>query len=653
MQLSVIIVNYNVRYFLEQCLFSVQKAMRGINGEIWVVDNASKDGSRAYLEPLFPQVKFIWNAENFGFSKANNQALQYATGSFILFLNPDTILPEDCFSKCLDFFKNNLDAGALGVRMLDGNGNFLPESKRSFPSPSISFFKLSGLSSLLPKSKLFGKYHLGFLDENENHEVNVLAGAFMLVRKNVLDETGGFDEQFFMYGEDIDLSYRIQKTFNPATGNTFKNYYFSETSILHFKGESTKKGSLNYVRMFYLAMSQFVQKHFSSSSSTIFHSIIWLAIWARAVLSAVKQLIKQIGLPLIDCFIIWVSFWLTKELWIQYIKKETYYEPLLLYASFSGFSVLFLIVSYYTVLYQQKFRFSELWKSGVIMALILLVVYSLLPEYIRFSRGIVVIGCFFSLICLSLWRKFLLFLEMIEPASVEEEVYTLIIGTNEDAKKINTLNQLSKKISPVRGVISPVKEPDTLGSINELMQIVEGTPVRELIFCESNLISFKKIIDYYQQITQKVKFRICASGSSSIIGSDSKFYSGETIGGISFRLSLPLYRRLKRLTDVSVALILLLSFPLYVLYSPNFTHFLQNIFLVLIGKKTWIGYWNNASEDLPRLPLAVLGPSGIPTDTNKLNLEVQKKTNEWYAQEYTLLYDIYTIFSHYKDLGVS
>ncbi|MFN9110874.1 MAG: glycosyltransferase family 2 protein, partial [Bacteroidota bacterium] len=181
MQLSVIIVNYNVRYFLEQCLFSVQKAMRGINGEIWVVDNASKDGSRAYLEPLFPQVKFIWNAENFGFSKANNQALQYATGSFILFLNPDTILPEDCFSKCLDFFKNNLDAGALGVRMLDGNGNFLPESKRSFPSPSISFFKLSGLSSLLTKSKLFGKYHLGFLDENENHEVNVLAGAFMLV----------------------------------------------------------------------------------------------------------------------------------------------------------------------------------------------------------------------------------------------------------------------------------------------------------------------------------------------------------------------------------------------------------------------------------------------------------------------------------------
>jgi GT2 family glycosyltransferase len=204
--LDIIIVNYNVKYFLEQCLFAVQKAMLGIVGEIIVVDNASTDGSKDYLEKLFPTVRFIWMYENLGFAKANNIGLKYTKSKYVLYLNPDTIVPEDCFNICLNFMELHKNAGALGVKMIDGTGKFLRESKRAYPSIATSFFKLTGLSGLFPKSKLFAKYHLGHLDKNKNHQVEVLSGAFMLVRRELLLQIGGFDESFFMYVEDIELS---------------------------------------------------------------------------------------------------------------------------------------------------------------------------------------------------------------------------------------------------------------------------------------------------------------------------------------------------------------------------------------------------------------------------------------------------------------
>ncbi len=207
-----------------------------------MIDNNSSDNSLEYLKPIFPRVRFIENEENYGFAKACNQGVSLASGKYILFLNPDTIVAEDSFSKSISFFDNNPDAGGLGIKMIDGAGNFLKESKRSFPSPVTSLFKLFGLSLLFPKSKTFARYHLGHLDNNKTHEVDVLSGAYMMIKKEVLDTIGGFDETFFMYGEDVDLSYRIQKA-------GYKNYYFADSCIVHFKGESTKKGSMNYVRM--------------------------------------------------------------------------------------------------------------------------------------------------------------------------------------------------------------------------------------------------------------------------------------------------------------------------------------------------------------------------------------------------------------------
>jgi GT2 family glycosyltransferase len=211
LELSIIIVNYNVKFFLEQCLHTVLKAVSKIEAEIWVVDNNSSDGSLSYLKPRFPSIHFIENQKNVGFGAANNQALSLCSGEYILFLNPDTLLPEDCLIKCLQFIRTLPKAGALGIRMLDGSGHFLPESKRAFPSPITAFCKLVGLSALFPQSAFFNHYSLGNLSEHENHQVDVLAGAFMLVKKSVLEKAGAFDQRFFMYGEDIDLSYQIQQ----------------------------------------------------------------------------------------------------------------------------------------------------------------------------------------------------------------------------------------------------------------------------------------------------------------------------------------------------------------------------------------------------------------------------------------------------------
>src|SRR5688572_2203455 len=268
-----------------------------MEAETIVIDNSSTDNSLVFLQPKFPEVSFIANKENTGFGKACNQGLSLSNGRYILFLNPDTIVPGDCFTKCISFFESHPDAGAVGVKMIDGSCKFLKESKRAFPSPLTSLYKLFGLSRLFPRSKTFSKYHLGHLDENENNEIDVLAGAYLMTKKEVLDKVGGFDEVFFMYGEDVDLSYRIQKS-------GYKNFYFAGSSIIHFKGESTRKGTMNYVRMFYNAMSIFVRKHYGSNRAGIFNFLSHLAIWVKAAFTALGNFIRRIGLPLIDAGLI-------------------------------------------------------------------------------------------------------------------------------------------------------------------------------------------------------------------------------------------------------------------------------------------------------------------------------------------------------------
>jgi len=273
-KISIVIVNYNVKYFLEQCLYAIRSAGYKVQGgvEIFVVDNHSTDGSVAYLQPKFPEVIFIENNNNPGFAKANNQAIHQCKGEYILLLNPDTVIGEDCLHNMCCFMDEHHEAGAAGVKMLNAHGMFLPESKRSFPTPWVSCCKLFGLSNLLPHSPRFAAYSLPYLNPDKQHQVDVLAGAFLFIRHAVLKKAGLFDESFFMYGEDIDLSYRIKMA-------GYQNYYFPER-ILHYKGESTKKGDSKYLHAFYDAMLIFYRKYYPHSGWFI-STLIRLSIMVR------------------------------------------------------------------------------------------------------------------------------------------------------------------------------------------------------------------------------------------------------------------------------------------------------------------------------------------------------------------------------------
>lgn len=638
MDLSIIIVNYNVKHFLEQCLYSVQKAISapGIEGEIIVIDNDSKDNSLGYLQPMFPRIKFVANTTNTGFAKACNQGYDLSKGKFVLFLNPDTIVPEDCFTACLSFFKQNPDAGAIGVKMLDGRGRFLKESKRSFPSPGTSLFKLFGFSRLFPRSRTFSRYHLGYLDENKNHEVDVLAGAFMMIRRDVLEKVGSFDETFFMYGEDVDLSYRIQKA-------GYKNYYFAGTSILHFKGESTRKGSLNYVHMFYNAMSIFVRKHYGGSRAGIFNLLIHIAIWVRAGLSAIASFIRWIGLPVIDALIILFSFWITKQVWSAYIKPEIKYQDELLWIAFPAFTVVYLLTAYYAGLYDKWYRRTQLVRSTLIATLVLIAGYSLLPERYRFSRAIVLLGAVLSFILISIVRWLLIKWEILKKGNEgEENPHTLIVGSE---KEFNEAKQLMNESSVHQ------KELGRIEDLKNLKVLQPATAYKEIIFCEGNL-SFKEIIETLKDLNSNTRVKFHASKSQSIVGSDSKDTSGEAVSKENgYKLSSPYNLRIKRLIDIATSLLFIITFPLHFLFVRKPVNFLGNCFGVLFGKNTWIGYIING-KPLPPLRNAVAGYNGQPVNMKQeLPDESLRLIDQWYARNYDPWIDVKLIFKSYRKLG--
>lgn len=653
MKLSVIIVNYNVKYFLHQALMAVYQSNVDFEFDVYVVDNASVDGSCEMVATDFPQVKLIESSENLGFSKGNNLAIRKSQAEYVLLLNPDTIIREDTLQQVVDFMDNHRDAGALGVKMYDGKGEFLPESKRGFPSPSVAFFKMSGLSSLAPKSKVLGRYHLGFLDEDEIHEVDVLSGAFMLLRKKTLNEVGLLDEDYFMYGEDIDLSYRIKK-------GGYKNYYFPFAPIIHFKGESTKKGTLNYVLVFYRAMIIFAEKHLQDRGGKLYVLLLNIAIYLRAGLAIVSSALEKVGSFLLDAVLLVSTFIGLSWLWEHWIRaaddlhfsEHHYFINLPIYVS------TWLLMNYIMGVYEKSVKIFNICVSMTIGTIAISTLYGFFPDDWRSSRAIILLTFVAGSLLMCLYRV----LWSWGRGQVRELFYHLpnliIIGSYEESKRIvDLLAEISVKRNYL-GFISPnskdVGKSSCLGEWGNIEGIISTKNVDEIIFSAKDISSLD-IISQIASINKEIDFKVAAATGEVILGSHSKNTSGELLTyDAGFKINKSYQRRLKRLTDVVASLGLLLFAPIFLWFQKSQLNYLKNIFSVLIGNKTWVGYHSQAGniEKLPTLSQGILTPvDNLFVREEDITEAFLNRQNYLYAKDYNTLIDLQTIFNSMNQLG--
>ena len=637
MELSIIIVNYNVKHFLEQCLLSVEKAIEKIDAEIFVVDNNSVDGSVKLVKEKFPKVNLIENKENTGFSKANNQAINVSKGKYVLLLNPDTVVEEDTFSKCIEFMNKHENAGALGVKMIDGKGNFLPESKRGLPTPAVAFYKIFGLSRLFPKSKKMGKYHLGYLSKEKNNKIDVLSGAFMFLRKSVLDKIGLLDEAFFMYGEDIDLSYRV-------TLAGYDNYYFSETNIIHYKGESTKKGSINYVFVFYNAMIIFAKKHFSEKNAKTFSLLINWAIYFRAFMALIERLISRWSITIFDFLILSQLIFIFSKLYQDFTTVKFPEDTIFLMIPF--YSLILTLVSRSFGTHYPPFKFNNLLKSSAIGGIILLASYALLPKSIQFSRLVIIAASVLFLISsLSIrlvfrWLKIGLFKNY-----QRSKGRVAIIGSNNEIERIQLLtekirpNNKTYKVSP--NDLENIKGFDI--NINQLDEFIRIKKIDEVIFCAKD-ISSHEIIRAMSTISIKrnVEFKISPEKSQFIIGSNTIHTEMDMYTTKMNNINSPNNIRKKRTFDLYISVPIILFSPIIAIFSNKRVSILKNILPVIFGTKTWVGYAKtNQKIKLPHLKKSVFD---LNLNSPIENHDYLDKMNIIYAKDYSVTTDLSVLF---------
>ena len=634
MKLSVIIVNYNVKYFLEQCLLSVQKAIAGIDADVWVVDNASSDGSVELVQAQFPWVKLIANADNVGFSRANNQAIKASEAEYVLLLNPDTVVAEDTFHKCLAFMDARPQAGGLGIRMLDGGGRFLKESKRGLPTPRVAFYKMFGISALFKNSPKYGQYHLTYLSEKENHPVDILAGAFMLMRKSLLNQIGLLDEKYFMYGEDIDLSYRIRLA-------GAENWYFAESAIIHYKGESTKKDSVNYVRVFYQAMAIFAKQYFSARNAQLFAWLIQFGIFFRAGMALLRRWSKLAFHPLLDAGLIYGGMYLLTQFWENNVKVDEglIYPPIYMQLIVPIYVLLWVLSAYFSGAYDKPFRAAKLVRGLLVGTIVISAAYGFFPADHRYSRGLIVVGAAWSIL-LTVSARALLNLALYGRTGLTAppEKGTLVVGSALETNRVHAILQRAGVNHKFLGFVSDLPGDEEnefyVGGLADLPEVVRALRVDELIFCGRDL-SNKRIISHFESLGGVVEeLKIVPEGSDYVIGSSSVDYPGDTYTpDFNLRISLPASKRNKRVVDLTAGLLLLLGLPIFFWLYPAALRQPLSLFRLFIGKQTLVGY--PAHPQLPKLKTALLDLATAQQQT-ALQLRIRKS----YVKDYTALDDV-------------
>lgn len=639
--LSIVIVNYNVKHFLDQCLASVFGSLHeGFDLDVWVVDNNSIDDSVDMIREKYPQVHLIANVDNPGFAKANNQAINEIfkkvdykdsldkSQHYILLLNPDTVVENNTFDSCINFIDSHPDCGGLGVKMINGDGVFLKESKRGFPSPQASFFKISGLIHLFPHHPKVAAYYMGDRSDDETQEIDILPGAFIMTRRDVLDKTGLLDESYFMYGEDIDFSWRIKLA-------GFKNYYLPTSRILHYKGECTRKGSINYVYTFYNAMSIFSRHYFNGKGARLYSCCIQMAIWARAALALLQRMLHFLALPLLDFLCSFAGFFIIKQVWSTYWAENiNYYPPFYTYAIIPLYILILLASTFISGGYDKPYKAVRVVKGMAWGAFILLVFYSLMDETLRFSRTIVLLGSLWTITATIAIRAILKLLKVDGFSSKSARLRYLIVGSEEEQRRVfDLLGQLG--IEPASIVSRTPEEFDFHAS-----SIPQKTD--EIVYCSKD-IPLSLILDSTIALHKcDVNFRIAPENADVLVGSNytnspEDLYAND----IEYSIASITNQRSKRIFDFSSSLMLLILSPIIFWFQRRKRRYFPDCINVLFARRSWVGYSQcpsalDQSKPLPHIRKGIFRtqdrlPRVKRPDTQRLDKQ--------YAENYTVITD--------------
>ena len=644
MDLSIIIVNYNVKEFLQNLIYSIKKAACNISYEIVIVDNNSEDGSVEFIKEKFLPlggIKLIANKKNLGFSKANNIGLSEAKGKYLLLLNPDAVVSEDTFTKMIDFFESNPQAGLAGCKILNPDGTLQLACRRSFPGPWTAFCKVTGLSSLFPKSRLFARYNLTYLNENETYEVDAVSGSFMMMTREAYEKVGGLDEEFFMYGEDLDLCYRIQKS-------GLKVYYVHSTQIIHYKGESTKRSSLDETKHFYNAMHLFVKKHLSSSF--LVEIILRSAIWFRNIFAFLGRR-KLIFIGFILDFIIFdLSLFSASAIygsfsrWLGFGKSALvviYIVPALLQITVSA---LLGVYKKNTISVLKNF-------SAIIVGFFILSSVTFFFKQYAYSRAVVIITYFILFFSLSFWRIFLkLFFKV---GSVDElsAKRTLIVGTNKPAIQIaDKLNSKRTDYHHINGLIG-ISQADigkvingfqVIGSLQNIKKVIIEKTISEVIFSPEE-VPYNKMMSVVAECQDiDVEFKIIGNSLDFLVGKTSvSFLDDLSLFDIQYFISNPMHKVIKVIFDYTIGLfVLFFIYPFIYLTSKlskkrsDFRSFILNVPLIFSGKVSLVG--PRSENNLNNLYLGKKGITGYwyienseGGNSEKLDILYAKNQNIW------------------------
>jgi hypothetical protein len=642
LDLSIIIVNYNVKEFLQNLIHSIEKASTNLTKEIIIIDNASDDGSVEFIKEKFPQIKLIANQTNLGFGKANNIGLKQAAGKYILLINPDTLVAEDTFEKMIKFFESNKNVGLAGCKILNPDGSLQLACRRSFPGPWTSFTKVTGLSTLFPKSKIFARYNLTYLDENKSYEVDAISGSFMMMRKEVYEKVGGFDEQFFMYGEDLDLCYRIQKA-------GYKVFYVHSTQIIHYKGESTKRSSIDETKVFYSAMHLFVKKHLSTSF--LVGLILRSAIFVRSILAfiGVRKLI------VISAILDFIFFD------ICLFTAEKIYHSLSDWGGFPDFAIPIVYTVPALIQIFVSFAIGNYKKDKISVSKTLLSILVSLPiltsltfffKDFAFSRAIVLITYSFLFLVFSIWR--IVFKIIFKSGLVDDDLKqkrTLIVGLDESAILIG--KKIRKKKTDRRSIIGLIgfsnknigekfESFEVIGTDQNIKRVIRDNKINEIIFSSGEL-SYNKMMEIVGKCREEnVEFKIVGSNLDFIVGKTAvTLLDDMPVIELNYNITQPQQSLIKAFFDYSITIpSLFLIYPFIFFKSKlastqsDFTNFVLGLPKVISGQNSLVGPQTSGhSKD------SFLGKTGLTgywyienensDDIEKLNFYYAKNQNIW------------------------